>query len=279
MKYIFDTNKIKELITDFYTATGISITVYDTECIPIAASDTDPPYCVCVRADKERLAQCEFSDVSYLKAVGNTKTPLCYTCHAGIMEMVTPILYEDTIIAYLQIGQFRDEEEVYASHEKVREYMMRYGISDDSMYYLYDKLPVVSQKKLRALTNMIATIIKSFWIDRLIYPNHNLLSLRIEQYISEHLREKLSVEEICCVFFLSKNALYRLFSTEFNMPIHKYILQKRINLAKELLLSQPNKAIAQISEDCGFSDYNYFTRAFHRICGITPLKYRKSNIK
>ena len=78
---------------------------------------------------------------------------------------------------------------------------------------------------------------------------------------------------------ISKNALYRLFNTEFDMPIHKYILQKRIHLAKDLLIGQPNKAIAQISEDCGFSDYNYFTRAFHRICGITPLKYRKSNIK
>ena len=279
MKYIFDTHKIKELITDFYTATGISITIFDTDCVPIAASDTDPPYCVNVRSDKERLAQCEFSDVSYLKAAGNTKTPLCYTCHAGIMEMVTPIFYEDTVIAYLQIGQFRDEEEVYASREKVDEYMARYGISGDSMYELYDMLPVVSQKKLSALINMLATIIKAFWIDRLIYPNHNMLSLKIDQYISEHLKEKLSVEDICSVFYLSKNALYRLSNTEFNMPIHKYILQKRIQLAKELLLNQPDKGMAQISDDCGFSDYNYFIRAFHKICGVTPLKYRKQNMR
>ena len=205
-----------------------------------------------------------------------SKKTVCYTCHAGIMETIIPVVYEETIIGFMQIGQFRDEKGEFSSSEKVAAALEGYKLETDQMLKLYEDLPVVSDEKFEALKKIMRILIKSLWNDSLIRHNRSMLSVKIEQYISEHLCEKICVEEICQKFFLSKNALYRLFESEFGMPIGQYILNKRIQLSVEALRNT-SAPIANIATECGFSDYNYFIRAFKKQMGITPLQFRKSN--
>ncbi len=270
MDYIFNNEKIESLLMDFYVSTGINITVYDASMAIIASAHADPPYCRHVQNQLGLSEKCTFSDTEHLKIVERTKKTLFYTCHAGIMEMITPIFYEDTLIAYLQIGQFRDDEQIYSS-EKI---LVEKGLFDGEILALYETLSRISQRKLQALTNLTDLIIKSFWADGLVYANRSMLSVKIERYIEARLREKISVDELCAEFFLSKNALYRLFSTEFKTTVHEYVLEKRIRLAKSLLRNDPTRPLAQISDDCGFSDYNYFIRAFRKTTGTTPHQFR-----
>ena len=197
------------------------------------------------------------------EAAANKKV-CAYTCHAGLMEVITPILYEDVVIAYLQIGQFRDAEGAYSTEEKIRETAMRYGISPEKLQRLYAKSPVISQEKLQALLNITQILIRS-----------SMRSVKIEQYIGEHIGEKIYIEELCEKFSMSKFALYSLFREEFHCAVNEYILEKRMELARKLLLGQPGWNITRIASACGFADYNYFIRAFRHHTGLTPLQYRK----
>ena len=202
-----------------------------------------------------------------------TGKPVLYACHAGIMELTTPIFYENTLIAYLQMGQFVDEEGAYASREHAERVLRSYG-DDGSVLRRYDGLPVVSEAKRGALVRMLGLMIQSFWVDGLIYSNRSMLSIKMERYIAEHLQEKISVERLCEAFYLSKNALYRLFRTEFSATVGEYVLQKRMERAKRLLKTDGTLDIAQIAAQCGFDDYNYFIRIFRKKQGVTPKKYR-----
>ena len=56
--------------------------------------------------------------------------------------------------------------------------------------------------------------------------------------------------------------------------ITKLISIRRVEAAKLLLLKE-NMSIAEIAEKVGFSDYNYFTKIFKKISGVTPSQYRK----
>lgn len=53
----------------------------------------------------------------------------------------------------------------------------------------------------------------------------------------------------------------------------QYIQRIKIKKAQRLLLSRPELCFNDISEQCGFSDYSNFVRAFKNICGITPTQY------
>ena len=118
-------------------------------------------------------------------------------------------------------------------------------------------------------------LIQSFWVDGLIRTNRSMLSVKLEQYILENIDKKIQVEDICEKFFISKSTLYRLFRTEFETTVNEYILQKRLQHAKTLLKEKQELDISQISDACGFTDYNYFIRLFKKTFGVTPLQFRK----
>lgn len=275
MNYFFNTEKINSLLDDFYVATGIAVVFYDSE-MNLIVKPKHSEYCRCIRQDSIRKRNCNRSNLAHMKEAAQSKKTVCYTCHAGIMETIIPVVYEETIIGYMQIGQFRDEKGEYSSSERVALALENYKLPPQEMLKLYEQLPTVSDEKFEALKKIMRILIKSFWSDSLIRHNRSMLSVKIEQYISEHLRDKISVDDICQRFFLSKNALYRLFEAEFGMPIGKYILSRRIQLSVDALRNT-TVSIVTIAAECGFSDYNYFIRAFKKQMGVTPLQFRKSN--
>ena len=274
MNYIFNAEKIKRLLSDFYLATEIAVVFYDSDMNTVAASPVYSDYCKCVRGVRGCVKSCNLSNFVHMERAAKTREVVHYTCHAGLMEMIMPVLYEDTLIGYMQIGQFRDEEEKYSSLAAVLAAAGTMGITADEARALYSSLPVVSGERLSALCEILLILIRSFWEDGLIRYNRSMLSVKIEQFVTEHIRERMHIEDICREFFISKNALYTLFSTEFGTTVGKYVLSRKLQLAAELLRGG-GLDITEVAAECGFSDYNYFIRAFKKQYGLTPLQYRK----
>ncbi len=275
MNCIFNKEKLKQILSDFYSSTGIAVTLYDTEKQVVATSPIYSPYCARIRSQAACVEHCDRSDLTHMEEVGTDHTVKCYTCHAGLMETILPIEYEGIVIAYLQIGQFRDTAAVYSSPERLAEVAQRYMIPLDELRTLYDELPLISESRLTALFNILGILIRSFWVDGLIAYRRSMLSIRIEQYIASHLTELIGIEQLCRDFSLSKNALYRLFREEFHTTVNEFIIQKRLALSCELLQSAPTLNVTGVASACGFSDYNYFIRRFRRQYGITPLQFRR----
>lgn len=151
----------------------------------------------------------------------------------------------------------------------------KYGYNTSELCSLYENVPVVSDEKLDAMCRILEILIKSFWLDDLITYKRSMLSVKIEQYIDERLTEKIVFGDLCEKFFLSKNALYRLFRDEFGTTVTEFIIQKRLQLAQKYLRSENDMNVSQISSACGFSDYNYFIRLFKKRFGVTPFQYRR----
>ena len=273
-RYIFEKEKIEKSISDFYVATGIAAVLYDADGETVAASRAYTKYCAAIRQKDGCALECSRSNYVHMDEAKRTKKTVFYTCHAGIMEAIEPIFYEDTLIAYLQIGQFKDGAGTYSNEKNVAAKIERYGLDKKEMLPLYRGIPMVSSEKLQALQNLMNTMVKSFWGDGLIRSKRSMLSVKIEQYIKEHIEEKIYVEELCKAFFLSKNALYALFKREFQSTVNEFILSKRMKSAKRLL-KETNLSLTEIAAACGFDDYNYFIRIFKKKNGISPLQYRK----
>jgi len=98
--------------------------------------------------------------------------------------------------------------------------------------------------------------------------NNNPLAYVIG-YIKSNLSEKISIESLSDKACMSKATFYRLFKRELGVSPNDFILAEKMKKAKEMLL-RPGIKIAAISYELGFSDANYFIRAFKKIVGITP---------
>ena len=60
-----------------------------------------------------------------------------------------------------------------------------------------------------------------------------------------------------------------------SVKIFDNIRRRRIERARRLLTENENLSIREISEQCGFTDYNYFITVFKKYCGESPARYRK----
>ena len=90
-------------------------------------------------------------------------------------------------------------------------------------------------------------------------------------YLNENYIVSPTLDELSAKFFVSKYYLSHRFKEYTKTSIRNYILTKKINLAKALLKSgmPPQK----VSEQCGFSTYSNFYKAFVERTGVSPRKY------
>ena len=278
MNCIFDKEKLEKILSDFYSSTGIAITLYDANETVVATSPVYSGCCAMIRTKHQCVESCDRSNLIHMQELSRDYSIKRYTCHAGLMETILPVIYDGILIAYLQIGQFRDAEKIYSSEEMIRKTAEEYGFDTDMLISLYRELPVVSEDKLKAICNILYILIKSFWEDGLIAYNRSMLSVKIEKYISENISKNIYIDDLCSRFLLSKNAIYKLFRDEFDMTVNEYITEKRLGAAKEYLVLDREYNVTEIALLCGFSDYNYFIRVFRKQTGVTPLKYRKQKL-
>ena len=54
-----------------------------------------------------------------------------------------------------------------------------------------------------------------------------------------------------------------------------YLMHLRLEKAREMLISQPDKSVSEIAVLCGFEEGGYFTKAFKQQYGVTPTQMRK----
>lgn len=101
----------------------------------------------------------------------------------------------------------------------------------------------------------------------------NPLLQRAIRFILDHFSQNISVADIAEATALSVRKLNYLFHKEFNTGPAAIIEKLRLERAKELLLKSDDK-ISTIAVETGFGNYLRFSRAFQRVVGVSPSKFR-----
>ena len=109
---------------------------------------------------------------------------------------------------------------------------------------------------------MVALNQMSFYKEEILEPQvkKNQLIESIMAYINEHLIEDLKIDDLAEAFFISKYHLSREFKKYTGTTLNRYVVLKRLILAKDLILE--GHPITTVFSQCGFGDYSNFFRAF-----------------
>ena len=125
----------------------------------------------------------------------------------------------------------------------------------------------------RCRVNLLLTLLCS-WFEELKGEPGALPTGRIGSvisYINEHIAEDLSLDTLSSHFYISKYHLMRLFKSYTDRSIYRFILAKRVTLAKLMLQSGASPSEAALR--CGFGDYSSFYKAFRKETGLSPNRY------
>ncbi len=94
----------------------------------------------------------------------------------------------------------------------------------------------------------------------------------IQEYIDENLNGKLQLNEVAEVFGLSPAYLSVLFKKSTETGFSEYVYTKKIERAKEMLLSGDMK-IYEVADALGFESAYYFSKVFKKVDGHSPREY------
>ena len=97
---------------------------------------------------------------------------------------------------------------------------------------------------------------------------------RVLEYVEANLGRAVTVRELADVAELSTHHFVRMFKKSIGHTPYQYLLERRMERAKELL-HQETASLAEVGLLTGFSSQSHFTSAFHRSVGVTPAEFRR----
>ena len=97
----------------------------------------------------------------------------------------------------------------------------------------------------------------------------------ILRYLSEHLTEPVSIDDLAARFFVSKYHMMRQFRAQTGYTIHGYLTGKRLMFARAMIAA--GTPVLQASEESGFGDYSAFLRAYRKQFGAAPNQEKRAN--
>lgn len=91
---------------------------------------------------------------------------------------------------------------------------------------------------------------------------------KIVSYINENMGQVLSVESLAKKYHVSPSSLSHLFKKEMKIPLHQFILKKRLITAYHKIAA--GEAPTVVAAECGFHDYSGFYKQYKKMFGRSP---------
>jgi AraC-like DNA-binding protein len=100
---------------------------------------------------------------------------------------------------------------------------------------------------------------------------------RASELLHENMHGRIRLSEIARECGLSMSHFARSFKASFGTSTHQWMIQHRIDRAKQLM-SQTSMSLIDIASQSGFNDQAAFTRTFHQLVGVSPGRWRRQNL-
>lgn len=266
-----DTEQLQSLMRDFYILTGVKIAVFDNECNEIAAYPNGHcAFCSLLRSSPVAEQLCKQSDNKSFDICRQAKKLVIYHCHAGLVEATAPLIFDGLVIGYIMFGQITDQPDRKAVKDRLSSLLQQYNLPPKNDLGIRYK----STEQIHATAKILEACILYVLQKEMISLEKEQFIFKLNQYIKKHISGPITVEMLCDAFSYSRSRLYDLTNRYLGMGVAKYIVNKRIEMAKHLL-KNTDLPVFSVAEQTGFSDYNHFCHVFKSRTGASATKYRK----
>jgi transcriptional regulator GlxA family with amidase domain len=94
-------------------------------------------------------------------------------------------------------------------------------------------------------------------------------------HIETNIEATLAASELAAIARLSVSHFSRAFRVSFGQPPHTYVMARRIEKAKRLMLSDGPIPLAEVALRCGLSDQAHLSKMFRKLVGESPAVWRR----
>jgi AraC family transcriptional regulator len=269
-------DRVRETITAAESLLGIAVTIHDRSGI---FRDRQGRYLLnhtrgihrhpCCRLihDHRCLAECR----DYIDPECDIRDrPFSHVCWKGLKEVVVPVKREGSLLFILFAGGYKVQKKTGAVPDpRLKKNWLK----------LFSALPVMTARREKELGLALAALGNGLvqLVDELNFPARELGGRRgdIRRFLHYNAHRKVTVTDLARALHLSRFRTSHLVTELFGVPFRTLLLGERVKRARSLLLSNPDRTVANIAEIAGIGDEYHFNRVFKSKYGLPPGQYRK----
>ena len=128
---------------------------------------------------------------------------------------------------------------------------------------------------IRRLLKLQASSPKQEKTAQVIVSGENTIIRNAQQYVLEHVEEKLTVPLVAEGIGVSASYLTALFHKHLHLSPGEYVRRIKLDRSKQLI-REGQMNFTQVSESLQYSTVHHFSRQFKQMFGMTPTEYAKS---
>ncbi|HHU32815.1 MAG: sensor histidine kinase [Zhaonellaceae bacterium] len=148
LKDFNDLNILMEIQESFSTATGLASVLADVRGVHIGPGSGFSDFCNKIRSHQQGRDSCTMSNYIAASIARKNKKPYVYKCHAGLIDMVVPIIVDSKFIGSMLAGQIKCNEEEFP---KIKKMPTKFNWKEEpECLAFYNKIETLPRKKIEA---------------------------------------------------------------------------------------------------------------------------------
>ncbi len=220
-------------------------------------------YCELVQHKYFHISQCIELDRTMQQKCAQSGKLICYTCHAGLNELIAPVKIYGMCAGYIVLGQVRTRSDFPS-----------FIARDSSAQKKFLALPYIAPDEINNLENMLQVMIEYIVGRELIFYSGDLRYRKILHFLDLHFTENITLKQLARYLGCSDSSLTHYLYKTHRTSFKKLLIAKRLNEAERLWKESHNISIAETASRVGYDDYHYFSRLYRQVRGITPGQFR-----
>ena len=261
---------VHKLLERLFRVTGFRISIHDGSGREIAAyPEKFHAFCQVLQENPMARCRCKESDDTAFERAAKNGTLSVYRCPFGLYEAVYPLYRYGTLAGFLMMGQVAKSgggvEEAFA--------LAKDFADEKALEKALAKLPVYTQDKVEVFSELLTVFAEYMTLSGAVHaPSGDILS-EVQKYLVENFSQPITVASLCAKFALSRTSLLYRYRERYGETVITTLIKIRMTEAQRLL-SDTKLSVSEIAARCGYSDPNYFAKAYRKQFGISPGKQR-----
>ena len=102
---------------------------------------------------------------------------------------------------------------------------------------------------------------------------------RVADNMQDHLDRDVTLAELAALVGLSPHHFCRAFAASTGLPPHRWLVERRVERAKEMMAAHPRLGLTEVALAVGYSGQSALATAFRRVTGTTPSAWRRERMR
>jgi AraC-like DNA-binding protein len=276
IKIIFK-DQVQQIFDLFSSIFNIRILFYSAagDIVKVGLNRPNSDYCSLIQEKLYGLDSCLELDQAKRAEAFEKKGMICFTCHAGLTEALTPLFVEEKLLGFMGFGQIRTSNHVPGRVMKDWENKF----TPPALENAYKNLPLLEIEKINEILSLFSILIEYIMKNNLISLKGDLLLNQIITFLEDNLHRSISLKDVSNHIDRSESTVSHLLKKKLNQSFKQTVIQIKLEKADEYLQLVPKMKIKDIAAKIGYDDALYFSRLYKKNKQYTPREFQQKNCK